>query len=142
VATQLEPAADFEAFQRQLLSSFRTENCVYAVWITGERLPCAPNAFDGLVLTCACGGPTAGGPPPPPPRPHHSEAVGLPAGQVLTLAHPTFLQPNPLPKQGRFPSIRVRAVCKQPDGTPLVEAAAKQLVFDLKEDQGDLVGAE
>lgn len=41
---------------------------------------------------------------------------------------------------GKLPTLRVRVVCKQPDGTPLVEAAAKQLVFNLREEEGDLVG--
>jgi hypothetical protein len=41
-----------------------------------------------------------------------------------------------------LPTLRVRVVCKQPDGTPLVEAAAKQLVFNLREEEGDLVSGE
>ncbi|KAI8476035.1 MAG: alpha-acetolactate decarboxylase [Monoraphidium minutum] len=72
---QLAPAADFDSLQRQLLATFRTENCVYAIRITGK-----------------------------------------------------------------LPTLRVRAVCKQPDGTPLIEAAAKQHVFDLAGEEGDLVG--
>lgn len=73
--TRLEAAPDLAALQRQLLATFRSRNCVYAVRVTG-----------------------------------------------------------------RLPSLRVRAVCKQPDGTPLVEAAARQLVFDLSGEEGDLVG--
>ncbi|KIZ07891.1 alpha-acetolactate decarboxylase [Monoraphidium neglectum] len=73
--TQLQPAADFAALQTQLLATFRTENCVYAIRI-----------------------------------------------------------------RGKLPTLRMRAVCKQPEGTRLAEAAAKQHVFDLKDEEGDLVG--
>jgi hypothetical protein len=34
--TQLKPVADFAALQTQLLATFRTENCVYAIRIKGE----------------------------------------------------------------------------------------------------------
>lgn len=33
---ELAPVADFEGLQEQLRASFRSDNCVYAVHITGE----------------------------------------------------------------------------------------------------------
>jgi acetolactate decarboxylase len=41
---------------------------------------------------------------------------------------------------GTFPSLHVRAACKVPEGTPLVEAAARQREWSLEEVRGTLVG--
>ena len=41
---------------------------------------------------------------------------------------------------GKISKLKVSAVCKQPDGTPLIKAAATQHVFEMEDEEGDLVG--
>jgi hypothetical protein len=88
-----------------------------AAWVAAARLCVAVGPGVGVGL----------------PGRRHEQASGMESSRSTP--------PLPHRPPGKLPTLRVRAVCKQPDGTPLIEAAARQLVFDTRDEEGDLVGA-